>query len=418
MCPPLTPRRTLAGMLTTGELSRADLDARPASDHDIICMSHLRWDFVFQRPQHLMTRFARDHRVFFVEEPRHADGPAHLEMRIAEGGVRVVVPVLPRTAEAAHAATGEGTPDAITGALLARLIEAEQIDQFVLWTYTPMALPAARRLRPNVVVYDCMDDLSGFLGAPSALRELDARLMAIADLVITGGHSLYQARKDQNPNIHPFPSSVDVGHFARARRGGPDPDDQRSIARPRIGFAGVIDERMDMELLAGVADARPDWQFVLLGPVVKIDPATIPRRDNVHLLGMKNYQLLPDYMAHWEVGMLPFAHNAATRFISPTKTPEYLAAGLPVVSTSIRDIVHPYGDLRLAEIADDVPGFVAAVERALSADRTALWNAADAYLSQHSWDDTAARIRALVLEAIGRVQAIHEQAGYADESAP
>jgi UDP-galactopyranose mutase len=399
-------------MLKIGNQSSASPEARLADDHDIICVSHLRWDFVFQRPQHLMTRLARDHRVFFVEEPRHGEGEPRVETRIVEEGVRVVIPVLP------HAAAGETNQDFMMGALLDRLIEGEEIDPFVLWTYTPMALPIARRLRPTVVVYDCMDDLSGFLGAPPGLRELDARLMAIADLVITGGHSLYQARKDQNPNIHPVPSSVDAGHFGRARRGGADPDDQRSLPRPRIGFAGVIDERMDLELLAGVADARPDWQLVLLGPVVKIDPATIPRRKNVHLLGMKSYQILPEYMAHWDVGMLPFAHNAATRFISPTKTPEYLAAGLPVVSTSIRDVVQPYGDLGLAEIADDVPGFVSAIERALGRDRTVFRGAADAFLAEHSWDDTAARVRGLVLDAIARVQLAPDEVRYADESAP
>jgi glycosyltransferase involved in cell wall biosynthesis len=396
--------RTIDGGAGAGHEARCD--------HDIICVSHLRWDFVFQRPQHLMTRLARHHRVFFVEEPRLGEGAARLETRIAEGGVRVVVPVLPRPDDPAD----DGASHAVVGALLARLIDAEEINRFVLWTYTPMVIPMAQHLRPTVVVYDCMDDLSGFLGAPPVLRELDARLMAIADLVLTGGHSLYQARKDQNPNIHPFPSSVDVGHFGRARWGASDPDDQRPLARPRIGFAGVIDERMDLDLLAGVADARPDWQLVLLGPVVKIDPATIPRRDNVHLLGMKSYQTLPEYMAHWDVAMLPFAHNSATRFISPTKTPEYLAAGLPVVSTSIRDVVRPYGDLALAEIADGVPGFVSALERALARDRAALWSAADAYLSHHSWDDTAARIRALVLEAIAQVQA--GQLAYAEEGAP
>jgi glycosyltransferase involved in cell wall biosynthesis len=418
MCPTLTGSRKLACMLKNGDQPSATAEESLGNDHDIVCVSHLRWDFVFQRPQHLMTRLARDHRVFFVEEPRHGDGEPRLEMRVAEGGVRVVVPVLPQPGGPADAATGEINQDFMMGALLNRLIEGEEIDPFVLWTYTPMALPMARRLRPTVVVYDCMDDLSGFLGAPPTLRELDARLMAIADLVITGGHSLYQARKDQNPNIHPIPSSVDVGHFGRARQGGADPDDQRSLPRPRIGFAGVIDERMDLELIAGVADARPDWQLVLLGPVVKIDPATIPERPNVHLLGMKSYQILPEYMAHWDVGMLPFAHNAATRFISPTKTPEYLAAGLPVVSTSIRDVVDPYGGLGLAEIADDVPGFISAIEKALGRDRTALRSAADTYLAQHSWDDTAARVRGLVLDAIARVQLQPDEVSYADESAP
>jgi glycosyltransferase involved in cell wall biosynthesis len=174
---------------------------------------------------------------------------------------------------------------------------------------------------------------------------------------------------------------------------------------PRIGFAGVIDERMDLGLVAGVADARPDWQLVLLGPIVKIDPAAVPRRPNVHQLGIKNYADLPAYMAGWHVGMLPFARNAATRFISPTKAPEYLAAGLPVVSTSIRDVVRPYADLGLARVGDSVPDFIAAVEAALADDRARRWDAADDLLAQTSWDRTVAHMRALMQRSVERARA-------------
>jgi glycosyltransferase involved in cell wall biosynthesis len=366
---------------------------------DLVCLSHLRWQFVFQRPQHLMVQFARSHRVFFVEEPLFEDQPDHLSVSQVEGGVRVVVPVLDRW-RAEH-------PQQIAvvqRSLLDRLRRREQIESYVLWYYTPMALPFTRQLAPQAIVYDCMDELSGFAGAPPQLKNLEQELLACADLVTTGGRSLFQAKRSLHHNVHPFPSSVDVAHFARARAGcdgtAAEPPDQAAIPRPRIGFAGVIDERMDLSLLADVARQRPDWHLVMLGPVAKIDPAAIPRLPNVHLLGMKPYRALPDYMAGWDVGILPFAHNDATRFISPTKTPEYLAAGLPVVATSIRDVVEPYGTCGLARIADGAAAFVAAIEAALGDGRCAQLGAVDELLGRSSWERTAAEIRQLMLRAV------------------
>jgi UDP-galactopyranose mutase len=202
--------------------------------------------------------------------------------------------------------------------------------------------------------------------------------------------------------VHAFPSSVDVAHFATARRPLPDPADQAAIAHPRLGFFGVVDERMDLELLAAVADARPDWQLVIVGPVVKIDPASLPRRPNLHFLGGKLYTELPTYLANWDVALMPFARNESTRFISPTKTPEYLAAGKPVVSTSIRDVVRPYGDLGLVRIADTPEDFVRACEAALTEDRATWLPRVDSHLATMSWDNTWAGMKALLDAASGR----------------
>jgi UDP-galactopyranose mutase len=202
--------------------------------------------------------------------------------------------------------------------------------------------------------------------------------------------------------VHAFPSSVDVAHFAQARTvaGSPEPTDQASMGHPRIGFFGVIDERMDYDLLAGVASARPAWHLVLVGPTAKVDPASLPTAANIHYLGPKPYAALPTYIAGWDVAMLPFARNDATRFISPTKTPEYLAAGKPVVSTSIRDVVRPYGQCGLARIADAVDDFVAAVEAALAESPADRLRAADAFLTHTSWDGTWAQMRQLIDEVI------------------
>jgi UDP-galactopyranose mutase len=307
-------------------------------------------------------------------------------------GIHVVVPRF----------SARPAPDA--AALQARLLDGffrdYRIHDYVLWYYTPMAMEFTRHLRPRAVVYDCMDELSAFAGAPASMREREQELLARADVVFTGGHALYERKRHSHPNVHPFPSSVDVDHFARGRVSQPDCTDQANIPRPRLGFFGVVDERMDLELLRGVAAARPDWHLVIIGPVVKIDPSMLPVAANIHYLGPKSYDELPSYLAGWDVALLPFARNDATRYISPTKTPEYLAAGKPVVSTSIRDVVRPYGIQGLARIADDPDEFVAAVEASLAEDPAERWRQVDAFLTQTSWEGTWTRMYRHVSEVM------------------
>ena len=366
---------------------------RPLETPDLICVSHLRWDFVFQRPQHLLTRCASESRVYYVEEPFYDEESAPRLQLERCGKVTVAVPHLPGGRTAAEYAEMQRR-------LIDDMIARERITEYVLWYYTPMALAFTDHLSPQTVVYDCMDELSAFANAPAELKMREAELLRRAGVVFTGGQSLYEAKRDAHPNIRPFPSSVDVAHFAKARRITVDPPDQAAIPHPRFGFFGVIDERMDIELLRGVATARPDWHLVILGPVVKIDPAVLPSNENIHYLGAKKYDELPEYIAGWDVALLPFARNEATRFISPTKTPEYMAAGKPVVSTSIRDVVRPYGQQGLVRIADTVEDFVAACEAALAEDPVARLRAHDAFLRQTSWDGTWAQMRSLVHAAL------------------
>jgi len=336
-----------------------------------------------------MTRCAREARVFFVEEPVFHHGIDACLQIDRSAPVTVVVPQLPEGLDASAS-------QAVQRRLLDGLIRSEKIVGYLLWYYTPMALGFTDHLTPLAVVYDCMDELSAFKGAPGVLKAREAELMRRASLVLTGGQSLFEAKRHQHTNIHPFPSSVDAAHFSQARQIAGDPRDQAAIPRPRLGFFGVIDERMDLALIDGVAAARPDWHLVMLGPVVKIDPATLPQRPNIHYLGSKTYDELPRYIGGWDVALLPFARNEATRFISPTKTPEYMAAGKPVVSTSIRDVVRPYGEQRLVRIADEVPSFVRACIAAMAEDPTKRITRADAFLRQTSWDGTWNRIRLLV----------------------
>ena len=365
---------------------------------DLLCFSHLRWDFVFQRPQHLLTRCAKMRRVFYVEEPHFDEPVPRLDVRLESSGVHVVVPHLP---------AGLSDDDVIARqrALLRDLCECYAIRDHVQWLYTPMALPLAEELpAPLARVYDCMDELSAFKNAPKALLTLEAELFDKADLVLTGGQALFEAKRHLHHNIHAFPSSVDVPHFAQARVPQADPADQAAIPHPRLGFFGVIDERMDLALLEGIARLRPAWQLVMLGPVVKIDENDLPRLPNIHYLGGKAYADLPRYIAGWDVALMPFAKNESTRFISPTKTPEYLAAGRPVVSTSIRDVVRPYSVQGLAHIADTPEDFVAACESSMVEPPERRLRRADAFLSRQSWDRTWSAMEELMQRAVDRAQ--------------
>jgi len=361
---------------------------------DLVCFSHLRWNFVFQRPQHLLTRCAQERRVFYVEEPVFEEGQ-HPVMRTAlHDGVHVLTPHLPRRLSSGAA------PDAAVRRLVDEALVRYRIADPVLWYYTPMALAISRHLPAAAVVFDCMDELSAFAQAPPSIRAFERELLDRADVVFTGGLSLYEAKRALHHNVHAMPSSVDVVHFAQARTTADDPADQAALGRPRLGYFGVIDERMDLDLLAAVADARPEWQIMMIGPVVKIDPATLPRRSNIHYLGGKSYADLPRYIASWNVALMPFARNDATRFISPTKTPEYLAAGKPVVATSIRDVVRPYGRRGLVRIADQPDAFVAACEAAMAEDPAPRMARADAFLKSMSWDRTWQRMSRLLRSAI------------------
>jgi UDP-galactopyranose mutase len=374
-----------------------------APDHEaanLICFSHLRWNFVFQRPQHLMSRFARDMKVIYWEEPVDI-GPkdtAYLQVREAEDArnVRVVVPHLP-----------EGMPEDAREAALKRLLDAHLASlrgPLIAWYYTPMMLTFSRHIDADITVYDAMDELSKFRFAPVKLLDLEQELIDKADIVFTGGSSLFEAKKDRHDNVHCFPSSVDRVHFMRARARQFEPADQEDLPKPRLGFYGVIDERFDTELLARIAEMRPQWSFVMLGPVVKISEDELPKRPNIHYLGSKTYDQLPAYLSGWDVALMPFAMNESTEFISPTKTPEYLAGGKPVVSTPVRDVVRHYGHLEGVGIAGDAESFVAACEHALEIARNpeSGWLAeADLLLAASSWDTTQARMAGLIADLMG-----------------
>ncbi|HEX2560644.1 UDP-galactopyranose mutase [Phenylobacterium sp.] len=349
-----------------------------------------------------MTRFAQDgRRVIFWEEPVSGTEPVpSLDVNTCpQSGVVVATPVLPEGLTTAER-------EAAQQRLLDNLLAAHPGD-LIRWYYTPMMLGFSRHLNAACTVYDCMDELANFKFAPPELTSRERELFRIADVVFTGGYSLFEAKRDRHPNIHPFPSSVDRAHFAQAREAQEEPQDQASLPQPRFGFYGVVDERMDLDLIAAIADARPEWSLAIVGPVVKIDPADLPRRDNIHYLGGKGYEDLPRYLGGWDVALMPFAINESTRFISPTKTPEYLAGGRPVVSTPIVDVCRHYGDLEGVKIAATPEDFVSACDAALELARSggAWLEEVDRTLAELSWDETFQRMNGLIGQAMAKSEA-------------
>lgn len=352
----------------------------------IIVFSHLRWDFVYQRPQHLLSRLAEHYQIVFVEEPVFHEGESVMRRVAPLPNVHVCQPHTPIGMPGFH-------DDQIP--ILRELVRELALDygKHIVWFYTPMALPLLQELQPRLVVYDCMDELSAFKNSPKQLLQRESALLKLADIVFTGGPSLYRAKRERNNNVHCFSSSVDVAHFEQALDRCNSHPAHATIPGPRLGYYGVIDERVDLNLIGQLADAHPQWQIVLVGPVMKIESALLPQRPNIHYLGQQPYEALPHFLAGWDVCLLPFALNASTRFISPTKTLEYMAAELPIVSTPITDVVGPYGDI--VTIAADAPAFIKACEEALLATPEQHAKKVDMMhevLSATSWDITAQKM--------------------------
>lgn len=361
----------------------------------LVCFSHLSWKFVYQRPQHLLSRFTRKYDVYYIEEFVHTNEADGFSINITNEKVNVIIPNL------SHNYTGHLSEKRRKEIVIDRIFEQNSIQSYIFWYYTPMALEFTSNFNPIVTVYDCMDELSAFKFAPPQLRMFEDELFNKADVVFTGGNNLYEAKKSHHHNIFPFPSSIDKAHFKSARAHIVDVEDQMNIPHPRLGFYGVIDERFDIDLIREAAKAQPDWHFVLIGPIVKIDPASLPQSPNIHYLGSKSYHELPLYLSGWDIALIPFAINESTQFISPTKTPEYLAGGKPVISTPIIDVANPYEQLGLVHIVKNVDEFIQAALLEFTNQYKEEWlTKVDSFLSDLSWDATWGKMNTLISESV------------------
>ena len=380
------------------------LATKPAvsADAPIIVHSHLRWDFVWQRPQQLLSRFAKRSHVLFVEEPIYLDdvGEAHLGLSQPMERVHRVVPMLPGALRGEYDASiavireslrQQLAPDGALGGLFARPIQ---------WFYTPMPAPAMiGAFDERAVVYDCMDELSQFRFAPAALVDRERYLMAQADVVFAGGYKLSQSKAKYHQNVHFFGCGVDVAHFATARSADLDvPREIASLERPVIGYYGVIDERIDYDLLRTLATSLADTALVMVGPVVKVDPAELPQAANIHWLGQRQYAELPAHVKGFDVCLMPFALNEATEYINPTKTLEYMAAGKPIVSTAVSDVVHNFTPV--VAVADSPAEFVAAVSAAIERPNAELIARGLEQARANSWESIVSRMERIIRDAV------------------
>ena len=366
----------------------------------IVVFCHLRWEFVTQRPQHLISRLARHRKVLFVEEPIGHDfqerGTAQMQ-QVAEN----ILVLRPRTDF--NRLNEEIAP------LVLDFLERAHWQKPILWFYSAAFGALADRIPHSLLVYDCMDELSAFKGAPPSLIEQEKRLLATADVVFTGGKSLYEAKKQWSDKVWCYPSSVDSAHFAQALHAGTTiPADLQKITRPVVGYYGVIDERIDYALLESTAKQNPEMSFVMIGPVVKVDPAELPRADNLHYLGSKDYSELPAYLKGFDIAMMPFARNESTKFISPTKTLEYLAAQKPIISTPIYDVVRDYS--AVIPIVETAEQFSTALANFLGEDpaqREVRLGNYQNILQAVSWDKTVAGMEHNLARALAAKNDLH-----------
>ena len=360
--------------------------------NSLVVFSHLRWNSVRNRPQHVMSRLARKWRVLFVEEPRFHAGDPRAELRSPHPGVTVLTPHTPLTAPGFH---DDQIP--LLSKLVAHALAREQIDDYAAWFYTPMALPLLTKLAPRIIVYDCMDELTAFPGAPRQLVQRENALLRVANVVFCGGPSLFEARRARRSDVHHLPNSVERDHFAHATNPALAHTDLKLLSRPRLGYCGVIDERLDLDLFRTMANARPEWEICLVGPVARIDVGLLPRAPNLHYFGRRRYDELPAFLAGWDVALLPFARTDATRFANPTTTLEYIAAERTIVSTPIPDVERCYGSV--VRFGETPQAFIAACDEALvegDADRAARIERMRRIVTATSWDDTVSEMRRMV----------------------
>jgi len=369
----------------------------------LLVFSHLRWNFVFQRPQHLLTRLAKHYKILFVEEPV-TTGSVYIEANQVAPNVHTLVP---HTVE-----DGWGFNDrqmAVVGPLVKDWLQehADLTEGYGIWFYTPQALPLKAAFGPDFVIFDVMDELTLFANAPAYLKERETELLQTADLVIAGGPSLARAKQEIRPDTLSLPSAVDAEHYSPTRAMQAEAEShyedtlEHDIPHPRIGFFGVIDERLDIDLVAAIADANPRWHVVMVGPTAKIDPANLPQRANIHWLGSQPYELLPQLVQGWDVCMMPFAMNDATKFISPTKTLEYMAAEKPIVSTPIHDVIELYGSV--VEIGYTHEEFIGHIEMLLNEEPTQVAQRiteGKELVKLYSWDETAEKVHQAIEDVI------------------
>lgn len=352
--------------------------------YDIVVFSHLRWNFVYQRPQHILSRLAKSYNILFVEEPFQPNAENENTSSIHQ--------VLPNLAVFnTYAENIDSTLKLLKDKLGNQTIE-------MAWFYSPSFVNALNILSFKKVIFDCMDELTLFKNAPTILIEQEKELLLKSDIVFTGGKSLYTAKQKHHHNVHCFPSSVDRKHFEKAQNGIKVPDEMDALSGIVVGYYGVVDERIDYELLEKTAQLCPTVDFVLIGPFAKVNPESLPSLPNIHFLGMRTYEQLPNYLKRFDVAMMPFAMNDATKFISPTKTLEYMAGGKSIISTPVYDVVRDYA--QHIEIVENAEQFTAAINKLICLHKASYYLKYQEILDRTSWDNTVSNMHNLMEQLV------------------
>lgn len=373
-------------------------------NYPIIVHCHLCWDWVWQRPQQFLSRLSAHHKILFVETV----GPdPELSSAVARFWTAVNFPNI--TILRLQFPTWRWSDGAFVDRERRRLVKefiagpgAGQFENPVQWFYDPMAVPSfLGQMNEIGVVYDCMDELSKFRGAPPQIKTRERKLLREADVVFAGGRKLWESKKLQNENCHFYGCGVDVTHFGKAREAQTNiPEDIVSLKKPILGYFGVVDERMDYDLIVKLAEANPDWSIAMVGPTIKVDK--VPQRANIHWLGQKNYLDLPAYCKAFDVCMMPFALNEATEFINPTKALEYMATGKPIVSSAVADVVTNFGSV--VKIARSHDEFISLCRQAIEKPDDALVEAGLNQAVENSWDSIVAQLEKHVSNTIKQKQ--------------
>jgi glycosyltransferase involved in cell wall biosynthesis len=379
---------------------RAKKDFR--KDYSIIVHCHLCWDWVWQRPQQFVSRLSQRHKILFVEVIAPAADLATPTARFRGPENFPNVTILTLQFPAARWNDGEYV-DAERRRMVQEFITgpvAGQFDNAVQWFYDPMAVPAfAGKMDEILTVYDCMDELSKFKCAPPEIIERERQLLGRADVVFTGGRKLFEAKSQHNDNCHFYGCGVDCEHFGKAREERTEvPAELRGMQKPVLGYFGVVDERMDYELIARLADANPKWSVVMIGPVLKVDEAVLPKRPNLHWLGQRSYSDLPAYCKGFDVCLMPFALNESTEFINPTKALEYMATGRMIVSTAVPDVVRNFGSV--VKIAKNQKEFISLCQRAVEKPEQDAIERGLQMASENTWEKIVARMERHIEDAM------------------
>jgi glycosyltransferase involved in cell wall biosynthesis len=370
-------------------------------DLPIVVHCHLRWDFVWQRPQQIFSRLAAHHPITFIEEPMWQGSAPRLEISEPYPNVVRLVPVLRADERTEDVDTQyEAVLPLLARALSEHPLLRGRFESPIQWFYSPMVAPYfLDGFDATATVYDCMDELAQFRFAPSCLREREQLLISRADVVFTGGYQLYQSKSRYHSNVHFYGCGVDAEHFSKARQPETEvPAEVARLPRPVFGYFGVIDERLDYALLAQIAQEMPDASIVMVGPFAKVEQDSLPNFPNIHWLGQRAYTDLPALVKSFDVCLMPFALNDATQYINPTKTLEYMAAGKPVVSTAVPDVVHHFTPI--VDVALTAEEFIAAIQRAARSPRTELIEQGVDRANRASWDSIISGMRGHMLDSV------------------